>query len=747
MVNIKQQIETIISSRKEKAKKLEEQREDYKKLLDSLKSVRRKESSRFEIKDDNLRSDYTNIIKSLDLPVAIKRIEELITALDEIIARFNRDYISIATIGKERQGKSRFLQSVSLLDDRVIPAYSGTSCTGATSVIWNDPSIPENQLKAVIAFKKRSDIIELVRDYVSIILPEYPVDEVEFDLISDLPLNALEQATGTDAVKQSAFFHLKKIIIHFSEFAELFDSPPQTLTDPEVIKKMVAQNNGLAVDNPDSEQYYNYLAVAKADIYCRFFYDAGKIRLIDTVGIESTQLGVAQAMLDTVKAESDAAIVVNRPIADPQVKDVEIYTDITKYFADKSPDKWLFYLVNHVAGQNDNTVAGFDRAISSWGIAGHMIVNCGSPEEVNKNFMVPMLSTLMENINDIDETYINAIVNKRRDLENIIAIMVRYIENLSSDNASGIQGTQALEKGKLCFNKIGAELRKVVDHYSHERREPNYILWNATQKILNNLDSELNPGAEAIQKIADSNNVIGGDVWNIVLHYVRNEITRRFTKIDDELVKENIRFKNSLVSALYTNLKELFGEVGDVDDDSVDLTAKLRVMMESTIAENPKYSQIYEAIVFLDNFQFNTRATIIQIVRSQLSIINPLCREYANTELVFYAGNCGKEIEYFLTFRLSLIEENLRHALMGLYNTPNEAFFAVAEEFYDRLTFAVADLSTGTIIDMSDVWGRFFQEYSHIIWKEQAQDIKNLNNLVTEIKALLPLLQKCGDVK
>ena len=45
---------------------------------------------------------------------------------------------------------------------------------------------------------------------------------------------------------------------------------------------------------------------------------------------------------------------------------------------------------------------------------------------------------------------------------------------------------------------------------------------------------------------------------------------------------------------------------------------------------------------------------------------------------------------------------------------------------------------------MSDVWGYFFQDFSSIIWKEQAQDIKLLNDLIRELKALEPFLQSCG---
>lgn len=736
----KQQIDRILQVRKEKAKQLQEECRIVTDLRDSLRKIRSFEQKRQVIKNDDLRNEFLQKLKKMNSAEILKKVDLLKSEYDAVISRFNKDYISIATIGKERQGKSRFLQAVSRLSNDVIPAYSGTSCTGATSVIKNDPSIPEGQVRAVITYKKRSDLLDLVKSYLLGISPSYPVNELEFDQIEFIPLSNLEGLLGTDAEKQTAFKHLSNIVYHFSEFSDSFDKEPETYTDTEVIKKIVAQNNGKSIDDPDSEQYYKYLAVARADISCKFYYDAGKIRIIDTIGIESTQIGVEQSMLDTVKNESDAAIVVTRPIADPQVKDLEIYQSLSKTFADRSPEKWLFYLVNHIKGENDNTVKGFDASVSSWGLAGHMIVDCSNEEDVNSRFMKTVLETLLSNLDEIDSLFLKKLEAQSNELKEMVKTLTSYIDGMAE--RTNVDFLMALQKGKECYNAMGAQLKKVVNHYYHEINEPSNVLWNNTQKILRNLDGDINPGAEAIQNLADNNNLLGEGVWNTTLSYVRNEITRRFVAIDDALERENIKFKNSLVKVFYNNLSELFGKVEDEEDESVDLCAKLRGMLEDIIADNEKYKQIYDAITFLDNFEFNTRAIIIQTVRSQLSIINPLSAEYAKPEPNFQVMECGAEIEYYLTSRLSLIEENLRHELIGIYNSPNKAFYAVAQEFYDKLIFAVSDFSEGKLVMMSDVWGFFFQDYSAQIWKDQAQDVELLNDLIRDIKLLKPVLEQ-----
>lgn len=744
-MEIKHQIDKILSQRKKRAAELAKKREDVKALNDALKKVRVLGSGMNRIKDSSIRKEFYQTFKGLGIEALMANADDVLKAYDNVITRFSKDYLSIATIGKERQGKSRFLQSVSGLPNEVIPAYDGPSCTGATSIIRNTTELRSGELRATITYRKREDIVALVREYVKTIDKDYPCDEIGFDDIEYLPIADLNEKVQGDADKSTAYTHLSNIVEHFFEFRDYFDKEPETLTDIRAIQKVVAQNNGRSFDDPKSEQYFVFHAVAKVEIQCGFYLDAGKIRIIDTIGIGTTSFGVEQAMLDTVKNESDAAIVVTRPISSPQNIDKALFKCIHDAFADKAPEKWLFYLVNNRVGENDNTVVAFDNGISDWAIADHKIVDCSDKTAVNDVFMKTLLEKLLANLGDIDALYEKELVEKIEALNQHLQEIKTNIDSLSE--TTGVSGRNALEKGKECFNAMGAQMRTIVNHYYHEVNEPNHILWNETQKILNNLDVDINPGAQVIQNVADNNNVIGDDVWNVALHYVRNEITRRFSQIDDKLEKENIRFKNSLVQVLYDNLAELLADdtAGATEtDDEEDKTSKLRVMLEKILGGNEKYAQIYEAIVFLDNFQFNTRATIIQTVRSQLGIINPLCRDYAKPEINFYAGDCGKEIDYCLTSRLSLIEENLRHELMGLYNTPNKAFYAVAEEFYDRLTFAASDLSSGKITDMSDVWGYFFQDFSSIIWKEQAQDIKLLNDLIRELKALEPFLQSCG---
>ena len=95
------------------------------------------------------------------------KMKELINALELLRKRFEREAIRIAFIGRERQGKSTFIKTITGLNDKVIPAYSGNSCTGAVSVIHNiqnvkDESGNDVRVKVVAEYYDTPTFLEMV---------------------------------------------------------------------------------------------------------------------------------------------------------------------------------------------------------------------------------------------------------------------------------------------------------------------------------------------------------------------------------------------------------------------------------------------------------------------------------------------------------------------------------------------------------------------------------------------------------
>lgn len=747
---VRDQIDRIITNRKEKRASLQKRKDHMQDLKNQLKSF----SSALvmqtrDIKDEQLRAQYGAVFGGVNTMPVQKKVDQMLRKLDEGIKRFERDYISIATVGKERQGKSQFLQSVGDLDNSIIPAYDATSCTGATSIIWNDLTVPRGTVKATITFRQPQELLDIVTPYIREIDPTYLDDfPLQFEDVGYINLAQLRvKMEAGNANQATAEKHLTNIVEHFDEFRDLFGASPLTLTDPDLIKTYVAQNNGKDISDPGVEFYYKYLAVARADIYCPFFTDTGKVRLVDTVGIGDTKFGIEDMMLNTVDKECDAAIVVTRPISGIQSTDLDLYNSLRDKFKLRDTSQWLFYLVNHFKGQNDNTVEAFHNDIvkAKWAVADCRIVDASDQTVVRDHFVMPMLQTLLKNMDAIDGAYLSEIDEMEKEVRVELQRFVDQLPTLQSVNTNAILGKEAAEKGKQCFNRMANDLKRAVYYWSQEKEKPNTALWNSVQAILNNIDTII-PTPERINELACSSGAITGEsIWEMILHYVRNAITDRFIAIDNVLERETLEFKNSLVKTLYHELRQLSVE-GDepASEEECDMVEWLKTMMDGILSSNDQYIQIRKGFNFLYRFEFNTRAQLIQEVRRQMYIINPICTEYAKPSYTFPSMDCGNAVHFYLTSRMSVIEDELRYHLAKLYRTPNLAFYAAAEEFYDRLAFA-SDLSGDSMISMADVWGSFFQEYSSKLWKEDTERYDVVNQLIGNYHQLQASLKEFLD--
>ena len=136
----------------EKAKQLIQRKEEILQLRDFLESSKNELNRKaWNIENGEMKKQYTDFFRKIDTTEIRQTSEDLADAIDAAVQRFSRDYLSIATVGKERQGKSCLLQSIGgfgtsqtrEIGNKVIPAFDAGSCTGAVSVIWNDPEMAD----------------------------------------------------------------------------------------------------------------------------------------------------------------------------------------------------------------------------------------------------------------------------------------------------------------------------------------------------------------------------------------------------------------------------------------------------------------------------------------------------------------------------------------------------------------------------------------------------------------------------
>ena len=173
-MNISSKIDEILKRRKEKATALRtkmDQVRDLERTLNGVSGLVKKTDS---IEDPGMQKMCRDLFKQAVIPkTVIKEIRELQATMQNIVGRFERDSLNIATIGRARQGKSTLLQTIGNLDNKVIPAFDAGDCTGAVSIICNDPSMLPGEVRAVLNFRTKQEMVDIVRGYIREIDPNY----------------------------------------------------------------------------------------------------------------------------------------------------------------------------------------------------------------------------------------------------------------------------------------------------------------------------------------------------------------------------------------------------------------------------------------------------------------------------------------------------------------------------------------------------------------------------------------------
>ena len=766
---ISSQIDNILNQRKLRAVTLRHRRDQIMELKQALTGCSQIPNKAKSIEDPKLRKECLDTLSRVKIPMAtMKQTDAILRKIDEAIKRFERESLNIATVGKARQGKSTILQAISNLGNEIIPAFDAGDCTGAVSVIHNDSAMEPGRVRVDLTFRTKEDLLNIVKGYIDNIDPEYLLENaLEYDDIGYISLTDLEnRIEDGEAGKQVQLEHLKRIVNDFNgtsdsrsvSIQDLCGHAEMSLTNPDEIRKYVAQNNGKDITDPLRENYYSYLAVNRAEIYCRFADDVGKLVLVDTIGLGDTQLGIEEAMLDTVDRQCDATIVVTKPISGVTTQDMSIYEMLQKHFKHRDMKKWLFYLANLHKGVNDNVASTFHKGIITnpkYSIADCKLIDGSDREAVRHDFLLPMLTKLLSNLEHIDNVYIGEIDKLCQDLRGKIQAMLEDFPAGEMMATNSQDKLKAYALGTDCYTRLTSNLSKQVGYWYGQRNKPNAALWNRVKDILNNLENIL-PSEEELQKVLEqSGDIVEATLWQTPLNYVRNAITDQFIAIDDLMEEENLQFKNQLIGDLYDSLKSM-GGIDDVtqekenpedeiaeektQDKPVDQTHWLWSVMEPLIRDNPEYVQIYKAFQFLDQFNFNVRAQIIQEVRYQLGIINPMTTEfYMRPNYTFSKANAGQAVHFYMTSRLAILEDGLRESLMKMNKMPNQAFYAAAEEFYDRLTFA-SDFTNSKFVNMSNIWGQFFAQYSDIIWKKDMEKQESVKRVMEEYRSYCAML-------
>lgn len=661
--------------------------------------------------------------------------------LRELQRRFDRDEIHISFVGRAGQGKSLILQRISGLPGSIIPSADGGDCTGAKSIISNSPG---EETKAEITFYTEQEFVDIVNRYLEEIFKTKELNVSSVDGISRLKSRELK-VDFTQVREQSYLTHLKKYIDHAGELKDRLGS--RIVVPEQEIEPYVAQYK-----SDDKEvKYFSYLAVKEARIMSSFPYaQCGKIVLEDTIGTGATSLGVDDAMLRTVKQDSDVIVYMMRPEPlRPRLtkEDYDMISEIKDAVTPEYARQMLFWLVNRVdegKAQNASQVPEIMSQLhaAELPVAQYLNVNCWKQEEVDSEFLRPVLTHMSEHLSEIDNLLLTRVNEQLRTLEaeykKIYSKLVKTKVMALGENPYYFEENYI----KPLWGRVTDKLRDLIYKYAEKRDDTCTMLAGAATEKLKNILLSV-PSKEEILSQIESHGM--DDRVTVLLNYgntLRMSIINDFLDLNPVLHKLVMEMKREVVFLLADDTDISHGRlrlVIEADQDNPDIWLKTLL---GKVEDKPRYQAICYALKPFAEFDLSMENFLIYNVRCCLDPIDwgrrnppPLRATMAKKD------ELADEIQFWLRDLLSEVYEGIRKELKAYYHFPNTALYAVVTDFYDRIAYAVDEEDR----DAKTAWSYFYKENAPIIWAEEDREYKLKNGIAREWDEFIERFKACSD--
>ncbi len=750
-MQIKKIVEQIIAKRNGRLPAIERKKEELNKMLLLLSEFENFKSEVIDVNGNVIDGKYKVIAdKNPEMPIKLnvlsteeckRKIKTALEECEKVYKRFNRESINIAVIGKARVGKSEFLKSISNLSNYVIPAFSETDCTGAVSIIENKPGV---KLEAEFTFKTEAQMVAIVQTYLDKIIPDEQNRIVVRNMyqIRDLDLDEVNNRKIHGRAENNLVPYLAKFVEHYEDWASLIKQQSLVLYDEKEIQEYVAQNNGKK-EGDGKVSFYKYLAVDTCKISCTFDYqEAGKITLVDTVGFEDNAIGIEDELIKVVNDKSDAVVFVLFPLdgagGGVPAKISDIYSKIEKSCTGKNLDKWLFWLINHAPNhpKTPNPIEFCEQAlktldVNSWSGEIRKIVDVSNQNGVREDFLIPLLNTLMSNLDDIDNLYLEDMKSVLSEVQKEYGSFCSAAKKLMTSKLGSAANLhpQMVEEIDKMFNKLTAQL-KVLSGKEKEKRDVSCdVLKNRVSGIIESLkDGTFIPSNEVLRE--ELSYLPPQTVYINHCNKIRTEITQLFSAVDGSLQELVDVTKNTIADILISDKGCRLGRI--LSPTSAQQYEWMKLFAENILDEDT-YKNLYPAFNNVYNFDFSVKGFLTYEVRACLDAIDPELRDIPQL-LGATDIDTVNNISFWLERNLIDISDELSDNLTDLFRKPHRAFFALIKEFSDKVVYSE---------NVKYEWNRLLMENYPIVW---AEDYKNMAIEAASFEEWSELLKKLLEV-
>lgn len=743
---------------------------DLNNLLNTIKDQNnKKQGEYFELLKDEIRMQRAINAINLETLTGSKEksslIEDQLRRLDLLEKRFSRRTIRLAFIGRERQGKSTFLQTISgLRSDKIIPAYEGTSCTGAVSVIHNI----DGPFCAKITIYSVKEFLDIVISKLQYFFKDHSFSINTLDDLKDLTLPQRATKDNEEYIKfkeayitrlpsyiQTLIEHGGKTldetdenkIVQFVAQYEKFSAPP---TDDLSYDKIKVEND----KNVYIRYYYKYVIVKSVDIYNRFeSTDTRLIELVDTIGLgdASNKTAIEESMYEVLNEDCDVAVDLFKPHNSDSFNDQQV--DILKGIKSKTkkPYKWIVYIINKVMSGNDVNFNIVDDMLDAYNrnysdapeedkpAAWAKIIDGSCFDDVKDNLISPVLDLIIENLPELDRNLMDDAQEKGKELYQNVYDLCEDIENVISGVASKAIGEGDLFDTKM--EELMEVLSKKLNHLEKQvylpfRNTPHENIKDHFDLVIKELDHNL-PRVEKIKNNLETTFKNSSEVFNDYCEVLINNIIKSFEDVSDEVIDyERDKVIKDMAACLYEGalLKKISlkgfqkGNAFSVSDDEEDDIESIKENNENAkkwlcalLSQKIKksvYPHLYDAINYaLSYHDFNMGYTIEYDITECLSIIDKL----NNDEFIAFdvvSGTPDKQARFIYTeleSRLLHLRDDLKDVSERFSKIPSHSFYARINKFVLRL-----GRNDGTKRDLR----KFCRQNMYALWGDELMKIE-----------------------
>lgn len=741
MGNVKDSIAQIISKRGQRCEELEKQLKELDKISECITQFKLMKSDE---KYRSLLGESYNAVMAISTEELEKAYRSCRDEFERLAYRFGRGKINISFVGKAGQGKSLILQNISGLDGDVIPSADGMDCTGAKSVIENHDQAEKTV--AEIVFYTEAELLDIVNKYIALCSVNGNIAPVtsaaQIRNIDTVTMDANDLSANDTAKKE----HLKKYIEHIDELLKYITPTGKSIVaEGEDIESYVAQFK----DSDHSVRYYTYLAVKEARISCAFPHkDCGDIVLVDTIGIGDTSYGVEEKMLDTVKNDSDAVVLMWMPSGTRQSlrnEDTELVDKLRRALGDEYAKELLFWVVNRVeSGKHENaaSIPGILKSIDAqkgYGTAKVFNADCFYKDKVEKEFLEPMLSVLTVNLAKGDDMLIDGANEKAAALKDELMAVSRRLGKARLSSYTGDFKDHFKKERDDTYNNMMLGIRNFFDassegwgKYNRMRNKPCEEFNKAVDEALKRVYRSIPAKAEIEEELMAGANANPYAVFNSYIDNLRLSFIDKFMEINPVLEEIVERMKREVVNVFIENGK--FGMINELSaEESPDAWLDKFIAYldsDSDMGMDCQYPLIKDAIARFRAYNFKVEGFLIYIVRDKLGIISQYEQCQIPPPPKTNAERAEAIREYMEQWFVDIKKQLISDIEVGMIaSAPNKANYSAITDLYDRCNYSLREDGRKARYTVRGEWEKLYDSLIVKLWPQECESYEKNHNI------------------